>query len=223
MTTRAISTSTPRVNLPDASYLRVPEVREALDNYLRVYRERNEARTRLTAAETAHHNAEASDRSELAEVIVAGGNVGAVKSSKERAAEELDRARAELEAYVQAVGLAHGRLIEAVDAHRAELVADLAERHRAAAVSFARHAAGIVADGAELNATGELLAMLEETPRSLSVRSWRPGAKVSIAASALAEALPVVQASASGASRSPVGRERRKLTLASLADEEHAV
>lgn len=222
MTTRAISTSTPRVNLPDASYLRVPEVREALDNYLRVYRERNEARTRLTAAETAHHNAEASDRSELAEVIVAGGNVGAVKSSKERAAEELDRAKGELEAYVQAVGIAHARLIDAVDVHRAELVADLAERHRAAAVSYGRHVAGITADGEELRATGELLAMLEETPRSLSVRAWKPGAKVSIAATALAEAAVVARASSSGYAR-PAKPERRKLTLASLADEEDAV
>lgn len=221
MTTRAISTSTPRVNLPGIEYVTVPEVREALENYLRVHRERSEAQQRLSRAELAFHNAESTDRRELAEVIVAGGNVGKVTDSKTAAAEALDRAKGELEAYVQAVGLAYTKLTEAAEAHRDEWVAQLAERHRAAADRYARHAAEVTAAGTELNATGELLAMLENGT-GLSVRPWRPNARVSIASSALAEALPVVKADAAG-TRSPAGPEGRKLTLAALTEAEVTV
>lgn len=194
-----IKIGNPFVQIPDLST--APEaVRRAAERLAELHAELGRSAQRRNRAELAMHNADAGDVTALARALVDGGKA---PSPKRQAAEvALDNAEREVRALTEAVSIQYQRLHEAVVANRDEWRASLAAQQRDALAAYEKAAADQATAEAALTASGALLMMLDGG--TLAAPGWRPAAGLSIAAQAVADALPTVRADVEAHAPAPV-------------------
>jgi hypothetical protein len=188
-----ISTAQPRVSLPAAEYVTIPEVRQALDTFLRVYADRADARRAVDRARRAVLDAETGDARALADAMLDGSREPQPRAATVQAQTALADAKARFTALSRAVELAHTRLRDAVIEHAPAWAAQVDAEHRDALYRYASASVELDRARRDLVATGGVLAMLVENPGGLVVRPYRPGARLGIASSAVADALADVR------------------------------
>lgn len=187
-----LRTAQPNVTLPLA-HLTSPDVRDAAENFRRLFADRAEARGAVDRARRAVLDAQTADERALADALLTGGREPEPRAATVKAEAALADAKARFTALGRAVELAHTRLRDAVVEHAPTWAAQVDAEHREAVVRYEKAVADLSAAHRDLVATGDLLGMLVDNPGGLVVRPYRPGARLGIAASAVGDALADVR------------------------------
>jgi hypothetical protein len=187
-------TSDPRINLPPLEYLTAGPVREAAENFLRLFQARAEARQAVDRAERAVLDAQSADEQELADALLDGGREPKTRTRTAKAEAALADAKARWQAHRAAVSMAHTRLRDAVVASRDEWLEGVAADQANAARRYEQAAAELSRAHRDLVNFGGVAAMLRNHPESLTIGTYRPSVQLSLVADPLVEALAVVRA-----------------------------
>lgn len=183
-----------RVHLPPLDYMTVPEIRQAAEQFFRLYRQTLDHHQHgVGRAERAVRDAEKADKDALAEALLTGGTEPKARAATVKAETALADAKARQSALRSALATAYQRLHDVVVAHAPEWAAVVAAESREAQARMEKAAAEFRAAHRDLVATGGLLAMLVEDPGGLNVRPYVPAARLSLAADAISAAVADVR------------------------------